>query len=33
MPFKENIDMALNRGEGTVKSQLEIGSVFLALEQ
>lgn len=33
MPSKENIDMAPNRGEGTVKSQLEIGSAFLALEQ
>lgn len=33
MPFKENIDMAPNGGEETVKSQLEIGSIFLALEQ
>lgn len=33
MPFKENIDMAPNGCKGTVKSQLEIGSVFLALEQ
>ena len=33
MPFKETIDMAPNRGEGTVKSQLEMGSIFLALEK